>query len=169
MKAKNEPSVTFRLFEKYPDKAKDERPEVSARVAKDYEVYEAKRARQNLEPARSVIDLHMEKLSDDWQHMSNFEILNMQLGEFEKWYHLAVAHHLQSMVVIHGVGSGKLRDEIHDLLKQKTCSISLTNTIRVLAMVLQKSSSSIKPASPYCSRRIIVTITINLYLQPPPT
>ena len=43
--------------------------------------------------------------------MSNLKILNMQLGEFEKWYHLAVAHHLQSMVVIHGVGSGKLRDE----------------------------------------------------------
>ncbi len=83
------------------------------------EVYEAKKARQNLEPARSVIDLHMEKLSDDWKHMSNFEILTMQLDEFEKWYHLAVAHHLQSMVVIHGVGSGKLRDEIHDLLKAK--------------------------------------------------
>ena len=36
----------------------------------------------------------MEKLTDDWQHMSNFEILTMQLKEFEKWYDLAVAHHL---------------------------------------------------------------------------
>lgn len=119
MKTKNEPSVTFRLFEKYPDKTKDDRPEVSSRIAKDYDLYEAKKARQNLEPARSVIDLHMEKLSDDWQHMSNFEILTMQLNEFEKWYHLAVAHHLQSLIVIHGVGSGKLRNEIHDILKSK--------------------------------------------------
>jgi dsDNA-specific endonuclease/ATPase MutS2 len=51
--------------------------------------------------------------------MSNFEILTMQLNEFEKWYELALAHHQQSLIVIHGVGTGKLRDEIHDLLKTK--------------------------------------------------
>jgi len=43
----------------------------------------------------------------------------MQLKEFEKWYELAVAHHLPNMIVIHGVGSGKLRDEIHEILKTK--------------------------------------------------
>jgi dsDNA-specific endonuclease/ATPase MutS2 len=51
--------------------------------------------------------------------MTNFEILTMQLKEFEKWYELAVAHHLSAMIVIHGVGSGKLRDEIHEILKTK--------------------------------------------------
>ena len=119
MKMKNEPSISFLLFEKYPDKKADEIPLLSARAANEYLVYEAKKARQQLEPARSVIDLHMEKLSDDWQHMTNFDILTMQLNEFEKWYTLAVAHHLPSMIVIHGVGSGKLRDEIHDILKSK--------------------------------------------------
>ncbi|HRI22559.1 MAG TPA: hypothetical protein PLA68_16470, partial [Panacibacter sp.] len=81
--------------------------------------YEAKKARQNMEPARSVIDLHMEKLSNDWSRMSNFEILTMQLREFEKWYNLSVAHLQPNLVVIHGVGSGKLRDEIHEILKTK--------------------------------------------------
>ncbi len=47
------------------------------------------------------------------------EILTIQLKEFEKWYELALAHHLQILIVIHGVGSGKLRDEIHDILKTK--------------------------------------------------
>lgn len=119
MKQKNEPTITYKLFENYPPKPIDETPPVSSRVAQQYVAYEAKRIKENLEPARSVIDLHMEKLSDDWQQMSNFEILTMQLNEFEKWYHLAVAHHLPNMIVIHGVGSGKLRDEIHEILKTK--------------------------------------------------
>ena len=119
MKKKNEPTITFKLFENYPDKSFEEKPKLSPHIASEYSAYEAKKARQNLEPARSVIDLHMEKLSNDWQHMSNFEILTMQLKEFEKWYNLSVAHRQDNLIVIHGVGSGKLRDEIHDILKGK--------------------------------------------------
>ncbi|HRH51472.1 MAG TPA: hypothetical protein PLP23_22160 [Panacibacter sp.] len=119
MKQKNEPTVTFKLFENYPDKTFDTKPKLSPYAANEYAVYEAKQARKNLEPARSVIDLHMEKLSDNWQHMSNFEILTLQLKEFEKWYNLSVAHRQENLIVIHGVGSGKLRDEIHDILKSK--------------------------------------------------
>ncbi len=119
MKAKNEPTVSYKLFDEYPDKAADDKPELTGLAKAGYKIYEANKIRQNLEPARSVVDLHMEKLSDNWKHMSNFEILTMQLKEFEKWYDLAVQHHLQSLVVIHGVGSGKLRDEIHDILKTK--------------------------------------------------
>lgn len=119
MKAKNEPAILYKLFDEYPDKAVDDRPELTGLAKKEYNIYEANKIRQNLEPARSVVDLHMEKLSDNWKRMSNFEILTMQLKEFEKWYELAVAHHQPSLVVIHGVGSGKLRDEIHDILKTK--------------------------------------------------
>ncbi len=119
MKKKNEPTITFKLFENYPDKTYDDKPKVSSYIANEYSAYEAKMARKNLEPPRSVIDLHMEKLSNDWQHMSNFEILTMQLKEFEKWYNLSVAHRQENLVVIHGVGSGKLRDEIHEILKTK--------------------------------------------------
>src|SRR5207253_6803122 len=61
--------------------------------------------------ARTVVDLHIEKLSNDWQHLSNAEILDIQLKEFEKWYELALAHHQSHLIVIHGVGSGRLRDE----------------------------------------------------------
>lgn len=119
MKAKNEPTVSYKLFDNYPDKAVDERPELTGLAKKGFKIYEANKIRQNLEPARSVVDLHMEKLTDNWKNMSNFDILTMQLKEFEKWYELAVAHHQPSLVIIHGVGSGKLRDEIHDILKTK--------------------------------------------------
>jgi dsDNA-specific endonuclease/ATPase MutS2 len=56
---------------------------------------------------------------DDWHNLSNGEILNIQLREFEKWYELAVAHRQANLIIIHGVGSGRLRDEIHDALRLK--------------------------------------------------
>jgi hypothetical protein len=119
MKEKNEPSINFTLFDTYPEKAIEEKVELTPNLLKRNKVYQAERIREHLEPARSVVDLHMEKLTDEWQRLSNFEILTIQLKEFEKWYELALAHHLPSFTVIHGVGSGKLRDEIHDILKTK--------------------------------------------------
>jgi len=74
-----------------------------------------------------VIDLHIEKLSNNWEKLSNFEILSIQLKEFEKWYDLAVAHKQASLIVIHGVGKGKLKDEIHDILKTKRDVKSFVN------------------------------------------
>lgn len=120
MKQKNEPSITFKLFEVYPDKAiEEDKVELTPNVARKHKLYQAERIREHLEPARSVVDLHIEKLSDDWKHLSNFEILTIQLKEFDKWYDLAYAHRLPNLIVVHGVGSGKLRDEIHDILKTK--------------------------------------------------
>ena len=118
LKKKNEASFSYSLFEKYPDKA-DDFIETGGLAAKGYKIYDAKHARQHLEPARSVVDLHVEKITNDWKHLSNFEIITLQLKTFEKFYDLAVAHHLPSMIIIHGVGVGKLRDEIHDILRLK--------------------------------------------------
>ena len=88
MKKKNEPTITFKLFDTYADKIIEDRPELSPKILNRNKIYEAEKVRQHLEPARSVIDLHIEKLTDGWQRLSNFEILTMQLHEFEKWYDL---------------------------------------------------------------------------------
>lgn len=116
---KNEATFSYRLFDKYPDKKFETEPGSHFPATKDYKVYNAKNVKQHLPPARSVVDLHIEKISNDWKHLSNFEIVTLQLNEFEKYYELAIAHHLPSIIFIHGVGSGKLRDEIHDLLRLK--------------------------------------------------
>jgi len=118
IKLKNEPTFSYILFEKYPDKLIEDKPELG-NLYKENKIYDLSKARQLLEPAQSVIDLHIEKLSDNWKHLSNFEILTIQLKAFEKYYYLATAHHQPSLTVIHGIGSGKLRDEIHELLKNK--------------------------------------------------
>lgn len=127
LKKKNEPTFSYRLFEQYPDKPEETKIDVSTLVSKGIKVYNAKEARKHLPPARSVIDLHIEKLSDDWKHLSNAEILDIQLKEFEKWYELALAHHQPTLIVIHGVGSGRLRDEIHDVLRLKRDVKSFVN------------------------------------------
>ncbi len=82
-------------------------------------LYDAKLGRQHLEPAKYEVDLHIEKLSGEWQHLSNFEILTIQLNVFEKYLDFAIAHHQHNLIVIHGVGSGKLKDEIHEILKAR--------------------------------------------------
>lgn len=116
---KGEATFSYRLFENYPDKLKEEKIDFGSLTTKSVKMYNAKEVRKHLPPARTVVDLHIEKLMDDWKHLSNGEILNIQLKEFEKWYELAVAHHQPNLIVVHGVGSGRLRDEIHDVLRLK--------------------------------------------------
>ena len=118
IRSKNEASFSYRLFDVYPDKLAEEKIDTGDLSSK-YNIYDAAKATQHLEPPRSIIDLHIEKLTDNWQRMSNLEILNLQLKTFEKYYELAVAHLQPSMVVIHGVGSGRLRDDIHEWLKYR--------------------------------------------------
>jgi hypothetical protein len=116
---KNEPGFSYPLFETYPDKVEEEKVDLSKLGNAGYRVYDAGKIRQHLEPSRSVVDLHIEKLTDSWEQLSNFEILSTQLKTFEKYYELAVAHRQPGLTIIHGVGEGKLRDEIHDILKLK--------------------------------------------------
>lgn len=119
LQQKNEPQFAYELFKVYPDKIEEEKVDLSSLGNAGFRIYDASRAREHMEPARSVVDLHIEKLTDSWKHLSNFEILTIQLKTFEKYYELAVAHHLPVFTAIHGVGAGKLKDEIHDILRLK--------------------------------------------------
>lgn len=118
IRSKNEASFSYRLFDVYPNRVVEDHIDVGS-LASKYKIFDAKEARQHLEPPRSLVDLHIEKLTNDWQKLSNLEIIGIQLRTFEKYYELAVAHLQPTLVVIHGVGSGRLRDEIHELLKHR--------------------------------------------------
>jgi hypothetical protein len=119
IKQKGVATFSYRLFEEYPIRVEEEKVDLGPLAARGIKMYNAKEARKHLPPARTVVDLHIEKLSNDWEHLTNAEILDIQLKEFEKWYDLALAHHQSHLIVIHGVGSGRLRDEIHDALRLK--------------------------------------------------
>lgn len=119
IRLKGEATFSHRLFETYPDKLVEDNVELGNLAARGYKVYDATKAKQHLEPARSVVDLHIEKITDDWQGLSNHDIVSLQLKTFEKYYDLAVAHMQPSLIVIHGVGTGRLREEIHEQLKHR--------------------------------------------------
>jgi len=128
IRKKGEATFSFKLFDAYPFRPVEEPVVDTHRLSgSGFRIYEASRARQHLEPARHEIDLHIEKLTEKWQSMDNLEIIGLQLQTFEKYFDLAQAHHLPSMVVIHGLGTGRLRDEIHEILRLKRGVKSFVN------------------------------------------
>lgn len=64
------------------------------------------------------VDLHIENLSDSWKGLSNFEIVTIQLTHFRKRLHQALQDNEPSLVVIHGIGKGVLKEEIYKYLIQ---------------------------------------------------
>lgn len=116
---KQEASFSYHLFETYPDRTREEKMNMDKLSKAGFKVYEAANFREHIEPARTVVDLHIEKLTDSWKGLSNFEKLTLQLNAFEKYFQLALQHHQSMLIVVHGVGTGKLRDEIHDILRLK--------------------------------------------------
>jgi hypothetical protein len=119
LQLKNEPSFSYVLFTDYPERVEEEKVDLSKLGNAGFRVYDAAKARENLAPARTVVDLHIDKLTHDWRNMSSFDMMTMQLNAFERFYELAVAHHQPELIVIHGVGEGALRDEIHERLRHK--------------------------------------------------
>lgn len=63
-------------------------------------------------PAKEV-DLHIDKLRDDYAFLNNKEILDIQLAHFQSNLEAAIVHKYDSMVFIHGVGNGILQQHIH--------------------------------------------------------
>ena len=58
------------------------------------------------------IDLHIENLSDRWKKMNRAEILRLQLDTFETYLSKAIHIGVPRVFIIHGLGKGRLRDEI---------------------------------------------------------
>ncbi len=119
IKKKGEASFSYKLFDEYPLRPESPELDIQNLTGSNFRIYDASRARQHLEPAKQELDLHIQKLTDDTTGLDSFEMISLQLQTFEKYLDLAIAHHQPSMVVIHGIGTGKLRDEIHEILRLK--------------------------------------------------
>lgn len=70
-----------------------------------------------LDVQKQVIDLHIEHLVGSPRGMSNAEIIKIQLDALQRHLHSAIVHRQDRLIVIHGLGKGKLRDEVHAVLK----------------------------------------------------
>jgi hypothetical protein len=74
--------------------------------------------KQQVERPQKEVDLHIEKLRDDYQFLSSPEILNVQLNHFRKALDAAIVHQLPEIVFIHGAGNGILKHELHKVLSK---------------------------------------------------
>jgi hypothetical protein len=66
----------------------------------------------------NVLDLHIEKLMPDARRLSSGEKLKMQLARFDSFINQAVRLKVNQVFVIHGIGKGRLKDEINTRLIQ---------------------------------------------------
>ena len=66
---------------------------------------------------RAEVDMHIWELVDDHSRMTNTEMLDIQLGYFEKCLQSAIDHKFSRVIFIHGVGSGRLKEEIKATLE----------------------------------------------------
>lgn len=130
MQLRNEASFSFPLFREYPAKPEEEKLDLSALYNRGF--YDASRAASHLPPPQSVIDLHIEKITDNRRGMNNAQILETQLAYFDKYYDSARANRMPNLTVIHGIGEGVLRNEIHERLRQRPGVKSFVNQFHPL-------------------------------------
>lgn len=72
--------------------------------------------KKEIEKPAKEVDLHIEKLRDDYQFLGKDEMLKVQLTHFQKALEAAIVHKLPSIIFIHGVGNGTLRYEIQKII-----------------------------------------------------
>jgi hypothetical protein len=66
----------------------------------------------------AVVDLHVEALMEDYGEFGTRDLLNIQLGHFLACLESAIRCKYRKVTFIHGVGAGKLRQEIEFRLKE---------------------------------------------------
>ncbi|MBL7787033.1 MAG: Smr/MutS family protein [Chitinophagales bacterium] len=75
------------------------------------------------------IDLHIEQLLPHHKHLHKGEILRYQIATFEKEVETAIRRRELQMIVIHGLGKGKLREEIIKSLRNYPQVASFRNEL----------------------------------------
>lgn len=86
------------------------------KIIRDKEKPQPRKVFKTRTPIEDVVDLHIENLLPSHRDMSNGEIIDVQLRHFTKALDNAIRNNYYRIVFIHGVGKGRLREEIIALL-----------------------------------------------------
>ncbi len=106
------------LVQVYPDKgqniqvSRNKESENAGKMLKASQEWLLKEGRDG----KFEVDLHIEELLENTAGMDNSEIIRYQLRYFEKCMDEARRRPIKRFVAIHGIGKGRLRDEIRKLL-----------------------------------------------------
>ena len=107
------PSFYITIAKDFPVKDNAAQPRVSFQLStpKQQEI-----PRQKSKSIKEI-DLHIEHLAPHVKGLNNFEILTIQLNALQDALETAIHSQQQSMVIIHGVGKGKLKEEVQAVLR----------------------------------------------------
>ncbi|WP_299391577.1 Smr/MutS family protein [uncultured Gelidibacter sp.] len=64
------------------------------------------------------VDLHIHNLTENERHLSNYDMLMLQLTTAERKLEFAIKKRIQKVVFIHGVGEGVLKMELETLFRR---------------------------------------------------
>jgi len=76
-------------------------------------------------PFIAEVDLHIHELTDNDKDLSNHEMLNIQLAYFAKCLDAAIVHKFKKVTFIHGVGQGRLKEEIHKIITESYAGVKI--------------------------------------------
>lgn len=117
MENRGEATFSHLLFKNYPAKI-PESEEKWDLPSLDRKIKFVKHINEPFQLPQYEVDLHIEKLTDQYNHLTPADMLAIQLSEFRRQLDTAIARHQFSLIVIHGIGKGTLRNEVHEILKQ---------------------------------------------------
>ena len=72
------------------------------------------------------VDLHIELLRSNYQYLDNFEIVQIQLNECHNKIEKCLNSKITKLEIIHGIGEGILKNEVHTILRNYNLRFYLT-------------------------------------------
>ncbi|HRO43545.1 MAG TPA: Smr/MutS family protein [Flavipsychrobacter sp.] len=115
---KNEPSFSYLLIEDFVLKPKENATKKLQPPQRLVNSARPPKITSFTELPRYELDLHAEQLISDYKKLSSAEIMNIQLQTLQRYLLLAIIHRQDRMVIIHGIGTGVLKDAVHKMLKE---------------------------------------------------
>lgn len=70
--------------------------------------------KERTQPAMEV-DLHIHQITNSFKHLSNYDMLTLQMDTAKRQLEFAIRKRIQKVVFIHGVGEGILKTELEYL------------------------------------------------------
>ncbi|MGE0088754.1 MAG: DUF2027 domain-containing protein [Bacteroidales bacterium] len=119
----NELAFVYELTKEEIDMAKHITDESINKAIKEKEINQPKKIFQSPKKSENQVieevDLHIQVLVDSHQNLSNSEIVEIQMARFTTALEGGIIAGTRKMVFIHGVGNGKLKQEIRKTIERK--------------------------------------------------
>lgn len=123
----NQPTFSYLLIDQFRDKPAAAKESAQPVATPPPPSAHRDRIRSLQDIPRYEVDLHIEQLIPSHKGLSNMEIMNIQLSELRKQLQIAIRNRQERMMVIHGLGSGALKEAVHKVLKEYVEISSFSN------------------------------------------